>query len=94
MIVYRDEVPRLTVYTASAETIEGLMVCQKERLFVDHERVYRLLGPRVYRLFANFSDADILAALEEAKKSKSEDIVLCIELTPEAAAEAAKKIKP
>jgi hypothetical protein len=94
MISYRDELPRVTIYMAPAEIISGVMACQKERLFSDFERVCRLLGPRIYGIFANFSDADILAALEETKQRKSEDIVLCIELTPEAAAEAAKKIKP
>lgn len=90
MIVFRSEVPPRTVYTCPTEIAAGILACQKERLFVDAPLVFRLLGHHIYDLFANFSDAEVRDAIHEAEIAKAEYITLCIELSPEAAAKAAK----
>ena len=78
MIFRRVGAPEEKVYTCPTDIARGIMACQRERLFVDLDRVLRLFGPQIYAVFTSFSNGEINEALREAETLKSSLVVFKI----------------
>lgn len=72
MIVRREDIAKERIFTCPLDLAEGLLVCQKENLFSDPNRVMRLLGKEPWEFFSNFSEHEIAEACREAHLLNSE----------------------
>lgn len=76
MIVHRENQKHEELFTCPVEIAAGLLVCQKEQLFHEPARVFRLLGPQVWSVFSAFSNLEIEEAIKEAREKVTYNIVI------------------